>query len=570
MNYSDQIMYAFGGLALFLFGIELMSNALKNAAGNKLKTIIEKSTNTPLKGIIIGIILTGVLQSSTAVTVLMIGLLRAGLMTLPQSIGLIMGANIGTAGTAFIIGLPIAKYGLFFLGVGVVLTFIKKGKLPYIGGILTGLGMLFFGLNTMSSGLRPIADTQFAVDMFQTFSQNWFLGSLFGTVFTGIIQSSTAVIAILQDLYHYNAALVASGAQPTSVSLMGALPILLGANVGTTLTALFASLGGNIDSRRAAWIHVIFNVFGTVLFLIFLHPYHWLMQTIEDEFLEPYSIATLAHAQAIQNFVVTIVLYFLIPQQVWLVKKIVKDPIGDQRLSEEMFDEKLIQESPSMALVFVKKALIYMGSMVKDYFDVARVYSFKENSKLIEEGETFEMIIDSYDQKLHDYLIKIAQVGIGPADSKRLSRDLDTIRDFERIGDHLTNIMEFFQERYRENQILSEEGSKDLQEIYDCLETMLTDTLTALANHDVKLAKKVIALEDRVDQLEEAARYRYIERLKNREVVFVIAANYADILANLERIGDHLMNIASSVIEPLRIPQSTLVFKHSEEPKEEN
>jgi phosphate:Na+ symporter len=229
-----------------------------------------------------------------------------------------------------------------------------------------------------------------------------------------------------------------------------------------------------------------------------------------------------------------------------------------------MFDEKLIEESPSLALEYMKKTILYMGSIVKDYFDIAREFSFKNHTKLIEEAYTHEMMIDTYDQKLHDYLIKISTTGLDGDDSKRLSRDLDTIKDFERIGDHLTNIVQFFEQRYQESVQLSTEGAKDLESLYEVLSQMIDKTLESFMNQDIKLAREVIELEDVVDEMEERFRYRFIERLKNREVIFTTSANYPDILANLERIGDHLMNIVSSVIEPLYVPQSILVPKPHE------
>ena len=264
---STQVMNVIGGLALFLFGINMMSDSLKLAAGNKLKLIIEKATNTPLKGIFVGIILTMLIQSSSGTTALMIGLVRSGLMTLPQSVGIIMGANIGTTVTAFIISLPIAKYGLYILAVGVIMFFFKNKKIKHFGGVIIGLGMLFYGLQTMSAGLKPLSQTQAATDMFHVFSTNWFLGSIFGTVFTMAVQSSSAAIGILQTLYALNA----EGVE--SISLNGAIPILLGANVGTTITALLASIGGNTESKRASFVHILFNLLSMFVFLVILYPY---------------------------------------------------------------------------------------------------------------------------------------------------------------------------------------------------------------------------------------------------------------------------------------------------------
>jgi phosphate:Na+ symporter len=561
MSLGESVMSVFGGLALFLFGINMMSDSLKLAAGNKLKLIIEKTTNTPLKGIFVGVLLTILIQSSSGTTALMIGLLRAGLMTLPQSVGIIMGANIGTTVTAFIIGLPIADWGLYIVFFGFLLYFIGKRRTKHIGGVLLGLGLLFVGLNFMGDGLKPIAETEMATDMFKTFANNWFLGTIFGTLFTALVQSSSAAIGVLEKLYHLNA----QGVQ--SISLAGAIPLLLGANIGTTITAMLASIGGNIESKRAAVVHTTFNLIMAVVFLIILIPYTNVVASFESRFLEQYSMLTIAFAHLFQNASMTILLYFFINKMIWFSKKVVKDKVNTQ-IPEQMFDDKLIEESPELALEFAKKAISYMGNLVKDYFAIAKEYSFKDNPKLIEESNQFEMMIDTYDIKLHDYLIKISRAGLDLDGSKKLSRDLDTIKDFERIGDHLMNIMEFFDMRYKEGLALSEEGTADLHEMYDALTIMIDDTLNAFLNQDVELAHKVVVEEDKIDEIEEKARYKYIERLKQGQITFVMAANYPDILANLERIGDHLMNIAGSVIEPLYVPLSIIVPKPHEVDKD--
>ncbi|TNF07882.1 MAG: Na/Pi cotransporter family protein [Bacillota bacterium] len=561
MSLGESVMSVFGGLALFLFGINMMSDSLKLAAGNKLKLIIEKTTNTPLKGILVGVLLTILIQSSSGTTALMIGLLRAGLMTLPQSVGIIMGANIGTTVTAFIIGLPIADWGLYIVFLGFLLHFIGKRRMKHIGGVLLGLGLLFVGLNFMGDGLKPIAATEMATDMFKTFANNWFLGTIFGSLFTALVQSSSAAIGVLEKLYHLNAQGV------SSISLAGAIPLLLGANIGTTITAMLASIGGNIESKRAAVVHTTFNLIMAVVFLIILVPYTNVVASFESRFLEQYSMLTIAFAHLFQNASMTILLYFFINKMIWFSKKVIKDKVNTQ-IPEQMFDDKLIQESPELALEFAKKAISYMGNLVKDYFAIAKEYSFKDNPKLLEESNQYEMMIDTYDIKLHDYLIKISRAGLDLDGSKKLSRDLDTIKDFERIGDHLMNIMEFFDMRYKEGLALSEEGTQDLHEMFDALTIMIDDTLNAFLNQDVELAHKVVVEEDKIDEIEEKARYKYIERLKKGQITFVMAANYPDILANLERIGDHLMNIAGSVIEPLYVPLSIIVPKPHEVDKD--
>ncbi len=557
VDLSQNLMNLFGGLALFLFGINYMSDSLKKAAGNKLKMIIEKTTNTPFKGILVGILLTVLIQSSSGTTALMIGLVRSGLMTLPQSVGIIMGANIGTTVTAFIIGLPIADYGLYMLFVGVILSFMKNLKFKHFGGVLLGLGMLFVGLDTMSAGLKPLADTQTAYDMFDVFSNNWFLGSIFGSIFTMVVQSSSASIGVLQTLYAYNAEGIAS------ISLNGAIPILLGANVGTTITVVLASIGGNTESKRASFIHILFNVVSMVVFLIILIPYEKLVAWFETTFLTEYSRLTIAYAHAFQNITMTALLYWFIHPMIKLSKQVVKNK-DKNSIPDEMFDEKLIQESPTLALEFVKKTILYMGTITKEFLEVVSKYSKENKTQYIREGYLCEDTLDLYNTKLHDYLIKVSQAGLDNINSSKLSRDLDTIKDFERIGDHLTNIIDFLTERYEDNFDLSDFGRKELSRMLDILNLMLDDVLVAFQDNDIERAKQVVSNEEVIDQLEEKYRYRHIERLKKGIIKHGTAENYVDILANLERIGDHLMNIASSVIEPLYIPQDEILPKSKE------
>lgn len=550
-TFSDHLLSLFGGLALFLFGINMMSESLKKVAGRNLRSVIEKTINTHFKSVLVGIVLTVLIQSSSGATALTVGLLRSGLMTLPQAAGIIIGSNIGTTITALIIGLPISEYGLLIVFVGVIMTFIKKSKTNQFGTVFIGLGLLFFGMNTMTDGLKVLSATKEAENLFTLFSRRWSVGSLFGILFTTVVQSSSVTIGILQKLYAINAEGVAS------ITLSGTLPIMLGANIGTTVTALLSSIGGNIESKRASVIHLVYNIINTVFFLLLLAPFVKIVSWFELKFLKPYSMMTIAFAHIFQKTVMATILFFFIPQLVKVSEILVRDEKPKVRQEPE-FDDRLIRESPVLALEFVKIALMYMGNTVYEYFKLVREYSFEEDETAIDRGEELENTIDSYDRRLHDYLIKIARAGLSAMDSKKLSRDLDTIKDFERIGDHLNNITGFFQERYSSNEDLSEDGANDLQEIYEVLDRMMVNTLKAFEKQDVKLARTVIQDEDYVDELERDLRYRYIERLKEQKAGF--APTYPDILANLERIGDHLKNIASSVIEPLYVPQSMTKF----------
>ena len=479
-----------------------MGDGLKKLAGNKLRMIIEKTTSTPLRGIVTGIFLTVLLQSSSGTTVLVIGLVSAGLMSLKQAVGLMFGANIGTTVTSVIIGLPVSEYGLLMIFIGVVLyMFFKKKVFRNFGAVLFGFGLIFFGLDTMELGLIPIVQTPFVEEMFYLFSNTsnqffWFFGVIFGTIFTAAVQSSSAAIGIIQKLYHLNS-------NVATFSLIGALPIILGANIGTTITGFLASLNSSIEAKRVSMVHILFNLIGSLVFLIFLFPYYHAVKWVELTFFTPYSMATLAFAHVFMNVTTTAVLYFFIDRLIKISLWVVKEPKYDDEL-ETIINESYLQGSPTLALSYVKSGLNQMGTIAKDYLVLIKAYSFSNTGDIEDKSDKFESKLDDYDKRLHDYMIKLVRDSeLSNRDSNRLSRDLDTIRDFERIGDHLNNIYGFFQERYNDNQNLTEGGTADLMWFYDKLEEMFDYTLEAFSKNDVKLAKIVMDYEDLIDKIEE-------------------------------------------------------------------
>ena len=551
---TRNILYILGGLGLFLYGMELMSDSLKRSAGNKMRSIIEKATNTPIKAIIMGVLLTVIMQSSSATTVLVIGLVTAGLMTLKQSVGVIFGANIGTTVTSIIIGLPIADYALLMIFVSVVMLFFFKRKIiRNIGSVILGLGLVFFGLEVMSDGLKSVVNNPYVQDLFMLFSDTsnrafWLFGVTFGTLFTAFIQSSSASIGIIQKLYHMNATTGIA-----TFSLIGALPLILGANIGTTITSVMASINGSIESRRLSAIHIMFNLLGTVIFLILLWPYYHVVSWVESTFLTQYSMATLAFAHILMNVVTTVILFFFMDKLIDLSSWLIKEKKRTDEL-EVIFNESLLQETPSLALYYVKKGINKMGSIARDYFFLTRQYSFENSSESLTRAEKYEHTLDDYDKRLHDYMINLVRKNeLSFKDSNRLSRDLDTIRDFERIGDHLTNLVGFFKNRYEENQVLSEGGIEDLRQYYKVLEEMFDMTMASFVYNDVEKAKLAIEYETVTDKLEEKFRLNYVERLKKGELNFTSKTNYVEILSNMERIGDHLKNIAENIINPSRV-----------------
>lgn len=541
------IMAFIGGVSLFIYGISNLSEYLKSLSGSKFKQVIDKVVDNIFTSILIGAMLTAIVQSSSAIVVIVIGMVRAGLLNSKQSVGLIMGANIGTTVSAFIVSLPISDYASLILLVGLIMTFLKDKKTKNIGGIILSLGLLFLGLNIMGDGVKPLIDTEFAQNLFTSVSRPTFggtiLGFLFGTGFTAVIQSSSAITAIVQKLYSMNTATL------TTITLRGALPIVIGANVGTTITGVLASLGGNEESKRTALVHIIFNFIGALIFLSLIHPFYLVTQFIETNILRTqYSMASLAFAHLIQNTVTTLVLVGFVSQIVKLTELIV--PYKQGKVQELNFDFKLIDQSPMVALEFTKVAVDRLKQNVLEYFYLTKEYSFNKNNKAVQEANTYEMIIDELDGKIHNYLIKIMRKGVLDKEARALTRLLDVTKDLERIGDHLSNIVEFFEIRYDQGHDLSKQGYEDLINLYEVLEEMLLDVSNSINNDFNILPTKVNSLEKKVDELEKNAREAYVNRLKSGEFDFFTTSNFTDILSDLERIGDHLNNIASSIIDP--------------------
>ena len=538
-GWSLLIIIVLAGLGLFLYGINRMSSSLKAIAGDRLKTIIKKTTDSPLKGILVGIVVTILIQSSSGTTALIVGLVGAGLMTLPQAIGVIMGANIGTTLTVLMMGLPISDYFISFVFIGsAIYFFAKKKKTKEIGQALFGFGILFLGLTLMSQGLNQIF-TEYeeqSKNLFTYFSNYPILGLLLGTVFTAIIQSSAASLGILQALY-------AGG----TIKLIGAISIMIGANVGTTITAVFSAIGGTTESKRTACVHTMFNVVGAIMFMIILYPYSMLIGKIE-ELWHLNGELTIAVSHIIFNIVVTFVLFWFRNLMAKVACKMFKDKTSTNVIYRGLNDHSLIKKSTSMALEFVSTAIKYMTEKTLEYFNLTYKYSFENIKGTIEEADVLEKELDTLDKQIHDYLIRITQEGINKEDSNTLSKYLDTIKDLERIGDHLTNIIEFFNARYDANLKLSEEGSKDLNSMYEALEKMVNKACDAINTWNKDEAKIVIEIENSVDEMEEVYRKRHIIRINKGICTVSDLDYYVEILSNLERIGDHADNIANNVV----------------------
>ncbi|MDC7244218.1 MAG: Na/Pi cotransporter family protein, partial [Sphaerochaetaceae bacterium] len=451
IEWKTTIFAVVGGLGIFLYGINLMSDSLKKIAGSRLKLFLEKSTNTPLKGIFVGIFITAIIQSSSATSALVVGLVRAGLMTLPQAAGVIFGANIGTTITSVLIATNIGDYALPMMFVGAVLIFFfNKKKVKHYGSAILGFGMLFFGLETMGEALKQLAELDIFVTMLENVAELPILGVLTGATTTAVIQSSSATIGILQELY-------STGGVP----LIGAIAIVLGDNIGTTVTSVLASIGGQAAAKRTALVHVMFNAIGTIVFFILLTPYtnfiSWLAEiVIGSDYLTNKFTISLAHVAF--NLVNVTILYFFIKQIVWLVTKIIPSK-GEVEVDEIILDKNLLKGSPDLALENVRSAIENMGNVAKGMFEFTYNYGFeKPDEKEREMASQCEELLDTMDDKIHNYLVEIGKHDLDDSQMQQVAKDIDTITDLERIGDHLDNLGEFFEVRHEKKMVFHEKA----------------------------------------------------------------------------------------------------------------
>lgn len=547
MNSFQVLMYAFGGMAIFLYGIYIMGDALKGLAGNRLRTIIEKSTNKVWKGILVGFVLTAIIQSSSGLTAIVISLIAAGLMTLPQAVPVIMGANIGTTVTSILVGFDIGGISLIFVTIGVIIVFfIKQKKMHYMGLAILGFGLLFFGLDTMDQGLKVIVDNPSFTDIVKTLD-NPVLGILAGVVLTAIVQSSSALIAIAQQIY---ATPLASGAH--SISLIATISIIIGSNIGTTVTALLSSLSSSRNAKRAALAHLLFNITGCIIFVILLYPFTNLMQMMEDNI--PYFKHNPAHVIAavhiVFNIVTTFVLCWFVKLLVKIVEKII--PLTEsERLIKgvDKLEVSLIEQAPVFAIANAKKVTIDMFQIVLQMFDDTKKYINGNDNKLFNRINNLEDVTDNYDNKLHDYLVKVSSSTLSFVAIHEQAICFDTIRDLERIADHLLNLAEFMEERYSNNYVFQEETLNMLNHLLELLTSMINDAYVSFKNNDKKSARRVRATEPQIDELEKKYRKAEVSILTSGVTNILNAdLHFVDILANLERIGDHCNNIADNIL----------------------
>ncbi|WP_212391268.1 Na/Pi cotransporter family protein [Sporosarcina beigongshangi] len=537
VNWQEMLFQFLGGLGIFLFAIKYMGDGLQKTAGDRLRSILDRFTTNPFMGVLVGIIVTVLIQSSSGTTVITVGLVSAGFMTLRQAIGVIMGANIGTTITAFIIGLDVGAYALPIMAVGAFLIFfIKKSRVKNIGEVIFGFGGLFLGLELMSGGMKPLRELETFTDMMVSMSDQPMLGVVVGTVFTLIVQSSSATVGILQGLYAENL-----------VNLDGALPILFGDNIGTTITAVLASIGASVAAKRAAATHVLFNVVGTVIFLLLLVPFtayvEWLSGVLALE-----NKMQIAFAHGSFNIANTIIQFPLIGAWAWLVTKVIPGEDVTIEYKPKHLDPHFIDQSPAVAIGQAKEEIVRMGEFSVQGMQESFEYLKTGNKKHAERASQIEDAINNLDRKITDYLIGISSASLSPIESARHVMLMDSVRDIERIGDHFENILELIDFRDINRVKLTEDAMEELTEMFTLTIETVQKAVDSLNLNDMGLARTVAEQEDLIDKMERKFRKTHILRLTEGRCSVQSGMVFVDIISNLERIGDHAVNIAEAIL----------------------
>ncbi|WP_370295427.1 Na/Pi cotransporter family protein [Rossellomorea marisflavi] len=538
LNWQEMLFQFIGGLGIFLFGIKYMGDGLQKSAGDRLREILDKFTTNPFMGVLAGIFVTVLIQSSSGTTVIVVGLVSAGFMTLRQAIGVVMGANIGTTVTAFIIGIDIGEYALPIIALGAILLFFfKNKKIQNIGQMVFGFGGLFYGLELMSGGMKPLRDLQSFHELTVSLSDNPILGVVVGTVFTLIVQSSSATIGILQELYSSDL-----------LDLKAALPVLFGDNIGTTITAVLAALGASVAARRTAAVHVLFNLIGTTIFLIILPLFTKVIMFMQSS-LNLNEPMTIAFAHGTFNVTNTIIQFPFIAVLAYIVTKLIpgKDAIIDY--NAQHLDPVFIQQSPAIAIGQAKEEVLRMGQFAVKGLEETNEFLKTKNTKNSETAYQIEGAINNLDKKITDYLVDLSSASLSEVESERHSILMDTVRDIERIGDHFENIVELVEYQQANKVKISEEAMNDLEEMFALTISTVSQSIEALDVNSLDMAREVIEKEDRIDKMERKLRKQHILRMNEGKCTGQSGIVFVDIISNLERIGDHAVNIAEAVLE---------------------
>lgn len=547
------VLSMMGGLALFLFGMNLLGDGLAAASGGRLEKILEKLAGNPIKAVLVGAGVTAVIQSSSATTVMVVGFVNSGIMKLSQAVGIIMGANIGTTATSWILSLAgvegdalwvkLLKPSSFapllaFIGMAIIM-FAKKESKKNVATILVGFAILMQGMDTMSAAVKPLADVPEFTGILTRFS-NPILGMIAGIILTAVIQSSSASVGILQ-------ALAVSGA----IGFSSAIPIIMGQNIGTCVTAMISAIGAKKNAKRAALVHLYFNIIGTIVFMI---AFYIVNSIVKFPFMEEQATAVgIATVHSVFNIFATLI---LLPFSKLLVKlataTIPEEEVVVKRSHAEevlgILDLRFL-ETPSLAIEQAKHAVNEMANLAKESIDLSMSLFDNYTEEVAQRVVDLEGEVDIFEDQIGAYLVQASSRNLSVNDSRVASMLLHSIGDFERISDHARNIKEAAQEMYEKKLTFSEEATKELAQYKRAIHDILGITLQSFLESDLSLAHQVEPLEDVIDALNFEIKQRHIKRLTEGKCTIELGFILSDITNNFERVSDHCSNVAISLME---------------------
>jgi phosphate:Na+ symporter len=541
----------FGGLGLFIFGMKVMSDGLQKIAGRSMRRILEMLTKTTIAGVAVGAGVTAIIQSSSATTVMLIGFVQAGLLTLKQSIGVVLGANIGTTITAQIIAFKIHKYALPAIGLGVLLHFfIPRKNLKYLGQVILGFGLLFFGLSVMTGVFAPLKSDPAFRQLFVTFSQNPLLAVMTGILLTIVVQSSSVTVGITMAL-----------AGVGLLDFVTAFTIVLGDNIGTTITAQLAALNGNITAKRTAWAHTFFNLFGAAYMLVLLNVkikgqpiflYFINMITPGNAFVGENIERAVANSHSFFNIVNCIIFIPFAGLLAFVVTKLIRGEVEVIEHQTKYLDERMLV-TPEIAMGQAKKEIVRMAHYAKEQLDFSIKAIFakgnREREELFEKVKRREETVNLLEREIASFLIRIDQQSITEEMSRTTAAYLHLIHDIERIGDLSENIVDLIVLKEEEGIKFSDTADKEIEDLVKYVDKAISLTIRAFDEWNKQIAEDALEMEGRIDATEQAYRDNHIERCGKAQCDPKAGIVYLDILSNLERAGDHANNIAKKIIE---------------------
>ena len=538
INYQQMAFGFLGGLGLFLFCIKYMGDGLQMAAGDRLRFILDKYTTSPFLGVLVGIFVTALIQSSSGTSVITIGLVGAGLLTLRQAIGIIMGANIGTTITTFIIGFNITHYALPILFLGAVcLFFVRHNFINNLGRILFGFGGIFFALTLMSGAMEPLKYLPAFTDLTVKLSHQPILGVFIGTIITMLVQASSATISILQNVYQENL-----------ITLKAALPVLFGDNIGTTITAIIAVIGANTSAKRLALSHTMFNVIGTAIFLILLSPFSIFVEKMA-QILHLNPKVTIAFAHGSFNVMTTILLFPFIGLLEYIVVKLIKEKDEDRVEHKPKYLDSALISAPSIALGQVKQEMLSMISITLKSLERSVKFFHDHDEKDAERVEKSEDAINNIDQEITKYLTTLSQEHITEKDGEEISMYLDMCRDVERIGDHAIGIVRDVRYEIKKKVVFTDVAHQEIEKLFRISKRIIETAEEALKNDDTEKAFAVVDLHNKLYAKEKEVRKAHISRVSKQECDIKSGLYYIDVVSHFTRIGGHARNLVEKMIE---------------------